>query len=39
VATEQVFLDFSVQFPVWADLGRRSPKNRWNGLVQVRYVF
>jgi len=39
VATEQVFLDLSVQFPVWADLGRHAPKNRWNGLVQVRYVF
>lgn len=39
VATEQIFLDLSVQFPVWADLGRHAPRNRWNGLVQVRYVF
>jgi hypothetical protein len=39
VATEQLFLDLSVQFPVWDDLGRRESRSRWNGLVQVRYAF
>ncbi len=39
VATEQLFLDLSVQFPLVADLGRREPRGRWNGLVQVRYAF
>jgi hypothetical protein len=39
VATEQLFLDLSVQFPLAADLGRHEPRGRWNGLVQVRYAF
>lgn len=39
VATEQLFLDFSVQFPVAANLGRHQPRRRWDGLVQVRYAF
>jgi hypothetical protein len=39
VATEQLFLDLSVQFPVWDDLGEGAPRSRWNGLVQLRYAF
>jgi hypothetical protein len=39
VATEQLFLDFSVQFPVVDNLGRHEPRRRWDGLVQLRYAF
>lgn len=39
VATEQLFLDVSVQFPVVDNLGRHEPRRRWDGLVQVRYAF
>ena len=39
VATEQLFLDLSVQFPVAASLGRHEPRRHWDGLVQVRYAF
>jgi hypothetical protein len=39
VATEQLFLDFSLQFPLAAHLGRHEPRDRWNGLVQMRYAF
>jgi hypothetical protein len=39
VATEQLFLDLSVQFPLAADLGRHEPRGRWNALVQARYAF
>jgi hypothetical protein len=39
VATEQLFLDFSVQFPLAASLGRHEPRRHWDGLVQVRYAF
>src|SRR5215210_814840 len=39
VATEQLFLDFSVQFPVYADVEQGGSKSRWNALVQLRYAF
>jgi Putative MetA-pathway of phenol degradation len=39
VATEQLFLDLSVQVPVWRETGRQGPRSRWNGLVQLRYAF
>ncbi len=39
VATEQLFLDFSMQFPVATSLGRHEPRRHWDGLVQVRYAF
>lgn len=39
IATEQLFLDLSLQLPVWDDLGREEPRSRWNGLVQLRYLF
>jgi hypothetical protein len=39
VATEQLFLDVSVQFPVATSLGRHEPRRHWDGLVQVRYAF
>jgi hypothetical protein len=39
VATERLFLDFSVQFPVWEDVGRGELKSRWNALFQLRCAF
>lgn len=39
VATEQLFLDFSLQFPLAAHLGKHEPRGRWNGLLQMRYAF
>lgn len=39
VATERLFLDLSVQFPVWEDAGRGGLASRWNALAQLRYAF
>jgi Putative MetA-pathway of phenol degradation len=39
VATERLFLDFSLQVPVWEEVGRGELESRWNALVQLRYAF
>lgn len=39
VATERLFLDLSVQFPVWEDVGRGELESRWNALFQLRYAL
>lgn len=39
VATERLFLDLSVQFPVHEVAGRGALTSRWNGLFQLRYAF
>lgn len=39
VATERLFLDLSVQVPVWEDADRGEPTSRWNLLAQLRYAF
>lgn len=39
VATERLFLDFSVQLPVWEEVGQREMESRWNALSQLRYAF
>lgn len=39
VATERLFLDLSLQFPVWEDVGRGELASRWNALFQLRYAF
>jgi hypothetical protein len=39
VATERLFLDLSLQFPVWKEEGRNEPASRWNALAQLRYSF
>jgi hypothetical protein len=39
VATERLFLDLSVQFPVWEDVGPGELASRWNALFQLRYAF
>jgi hypothetical protein len=39
VATERLFLDLSVQIPVWEDVGRGELASRWNLLAQLRYAF
>lgn len=38
VATERLFLDLSVQLPIWED-PERGLASRWNALVQLRYAF
>ncbi len=38
VATERLFLDLSVQFPVWEEVGV-GLASRWNALAQLRYAF
>jgi hypothetical protein len=39
VATERVFLDLSMQVPVWQETSRGRLKERWNLLAQLRYAF
>jgi hypothetical protein len=39
VATERLFLDLSVQLPVWEDADRGELESRWNVLAQLRYAF
>lgn len=39
VATERLFLDLSVQFPLWEEVGRGGLASRWNALAQLRYAF
>jgi hypothetical protein len=39
VATERLFLDLSVQVPLWEETGRGQPAGRWNVLAQLRYAF
>jgi hypothetical protein len=39
VATERLFLDLSLQRPVWQDVGRGELASRWNLLAQLRYAF
>jgi hypothetical protein len=38
-ATERLFLDLSLQFPVWEEVGRNELNSRWNALFQLRYAF
>jgi hypothetical protein len=38
-ATERLFLDLSLQFPVWEEVGRNELNSRWNALLQLRYAF
>lgn len=39
VATERLFLDLSVQFPLHEELGDEELASRWNALFQFRYAF
>ena len=39
VATERLFLDLSLQVPVWEEVGRGELASRWNVLAQLRYAF
>jgi hypothetical protein len=39
VATERLFLDLSLQVPVWEEVGKGGLKGRWNLLAQLRYAF
>jgi hypothetical protein len=39
VATERLFLDLSVQVPVWEDRAPGELASRWNVLAQLRYAF
>lgn len=39
VATERLFLDLSLQVPVWEEAGRGELESRWNVLAQLRYAF
>jgi hypothetical protein len=39
VATERLFLDLSLQVPVWEEAGRGELVSRWNLLAQLRYAF
>ncbi len=39
VATERLFLDLSLQVPVWEEVGRGELASRWNLLAQLRYAF
>lgn len=39
VATERLFLDLSLQVPVWEDTDRGELASRWNLLAQARYAF
>jgi hypothetical protein len=40
VATERLFLDLSLQVPVWwEEAGRGELASRWNVLAQLRYAF
>jgi hypothetical protein len=39
VATERLFLDLSLQVPVWEEVGRGELASRWNVLGQLRYAF
>jgi hypothetical protein len=39
VATERLFLDLSLQVPVWEDADRGELASRWNLLAQLRYAF
>jgi len=39
VATERLFLDLSVQFPLWEEAARGEVTERWNVLAQLRYAF
>jgi hypothetical protein len=39
VATERLFLDLSLQVPVWEDTGRGELASRWNLLAQLRFAF
>lgn len=39
VATERLFLDLSLQVPVWEDVARGEMASRWNLLAQLRYAF
>ncbi len=39
VATERLFLDLSIQVPVWEEVSRGELASRWNILAQLRYAF
>ena len=39
VATERLFLDLSLQVPVWEEVGQGELASRWNILAQLRYAF
>lgn len=39
IATEQMLVSLSVQFPVWSDLERGALEADWNLLAELRYAF
>lgn len=39
IATEQMLFSFSLELPVWSDVGRRGLASGWNLLAEVRYAF
>lgn len=38
-ATERLFLDLSVQVPLYEEVERRGLESRWNALFQLRWAF
>jgi hypothetical protein len=38
-ATERLFLDLSVQVPLYEEVEREGLESRWNALVQLRWAF
>lgn len=38
-ATERLFLDLSVQVPLYEEVGRGGLESRWNALFQLRWAF
>lgn len=39
IATEQMLLSLSLQFPVWSDLDPEALENDWNVLAELRFAF
>lgn len=39
VATERLFLDLSVQFPLASDVGSEGLASDWNALASFRFAF
>jgi hypothetical protein len=37
--TERLFLDLSVQVPLYEEVDREGLESRWNALVQLRWAF
>ena len=38
-ATERLFLDLSVQAPLYEEVDRGGLESRWNALAQLRWAF